>query len=465
MEFLIGIFFFACLIWVIPLLRTGAILRSAMVILVVGTVFGTPFFYIDGPIQLSIDRILWFGLMGSLFLGLRLGFTKFPKLNRADCLMAGIVGWFFIAAATGGPAVPKTNPIAPWLFFTVIPAGMYVAARVVTITKKDAEFFVSAFLGLGLYLAITAVCEWRGWHFAVFPKYIVDPEQWEFFGRARGPLMQPAGNGVLLGACLAAAISRFMNGGRAGKTIYGAIAMIMLMGMYATLTRSVWIGAALVVCIFVLLYSPRWVRVLGLIAATALAGAMFLGLKDQITNLKRDKQLTAEDAAKSVKLRPLLAIVGYEMFKDRPIKGHGLGRYKLKSVPYHANRTWGVPLEQARGYIQHNVVLSILVDTGLLGLSLFMGWVSVLTLSAWQLIRQRTSSKPMRAIGAMAIALLAVYFFNGMFHDVTLIVMVNSFLFFVGGVVVTVHQQASLPAAASQGRVLAPIPRRQPIAQ
>ena len=95
--------------------------------------------------------------------------------------------------------------------------------------------------------------------------------------------------------------------------------------------------------------------------------------------MKRDKKLTAADAEKSVKLRPLLAVVAWEMFKDRPIAGHGLGRYEQEQgsafTPIAAT---ACRLEQARNYVQHNVFLSVLVDTGLIGFGLVLSWLTMI---------------------------------------------------------------------------------------
>ena len=77
-----------------------------------------------------------------------------------------------------------------------------------------------------------------------------------------------------------------------------------------------------------LVHSPRWVRVLGLAATVLLAGAMAMGLKEQLMAFKRDKALSAADAAKSIELRPLLAAVAWEMFKDKPQPGFISSRAK-----------------------------------------------------------------------------------------------------------------------------------------
>ena len=67
------------------------------------------------------------------------------------------------------------------------------------------------------------------------------------------------------------------------------------------------------------------------------------------------------------------------MLKDAPVQGHGFGHYFQHVKPYYAIRSYGLPLEIARNYNQHNVLLSVAVDTGLIGLVMFtallVNWV------------------------------------------------------------------------------------------
>ena len=447
MNLLVALFSIAGLIWMLPVIQRGRVLVLAMITLIVGTVFGPTFFSMDGPIQLSLDRILWFAMFGLAAIGWRLSYTRVPQVNRIDWLVMAIVGWFFLSALRGGPVPTGTSPVARWLFYIAMPAGMYAIARMVDIRGKEVRWMLFGAMGLGLYLAVTAMLEITGLHQFVFPTYIRNPEQWIFFGRGRGPLMNPAGNGILISIGVTAATIGFIFAGRREKLLYGAIGLVLLGGIYATLTRSVWMGAFLAMSLVLLVYSPRWVRVVGLASVVLLGGASAMGMKDQLVRLKRDKKLKAEDAEKSMQLRPLLAVVAYEMFKDKPMTGFGFGRYMEHSSRYHSNRSYDLPLEQARRYVQHNVFLSVLVDTGLIGLSLILAWFTLLAGVSWQLARKMPSRRESQAVGLLMLGLLAAYACNGMFHDVLVIPMVHMFLFFLAGVVVTVyHRGLAVPA-------------------
>ena len=456
MNLLIAFFSIACLVWMIPVIQRGRLFVVAMLVLGVGTVFGPSFFAVDGLIQFSLDRVLWFAMFCLAAIGWRMGYVKIPKLSRMDWLVCGIAGWFFLSALRGGPVPTGSSPTARWLFYIVMPVGMYVLARLIEIRERDVRWLMGGLIALGGYLSVTAMLEVSGMQAIVFPSFIGNAESWEFYGRGRGPLMNPSGNGILISISLVAAILGCIYSARRGKLMYALISVVMLCGVYATLTRSAWLGAGFAVALVALVYSPRWVRVLGLATVVVLGGITMAGFKEQLVRMKRDKNLTAADAEKSMALRPLLAVVAWEMFKDHPIIGHGYGHYFEHNAPYHDNRSYGLPLGQARSYAQHNVFLSILVDTGLVGLMMFVAWLAMLGGIGWRLAREASSRTEARWVGMLLLGAMTAYFCNGMFQDVMIIPMVHMFLFFLAGVGVTVYEKglsATLPK-----RVLARAP-------
>ncbi len=442
MMLLVALFAVAALVWIVPVVQYGRTIQMASVVLIMGTVFGPLFFAIDGPIQISLDRLLWVAMFGLLLIRWRGGELSIPSLNRMDFLIGGLVGWLLLSTITGGEAPDRgTPPMARWIFYMAMPLGMYAVARLSSIKESDLRWIHLSLLSVGLYLAVTAVLEVTGVHAIVFPHYIVDSKDWEFFGRGRGPLMNPSGNAIVMSIALTITALGVVHSTRRMKAFYAILTTVMLAGLYCTLTRSAWMGAIGAMAIVALVHSPRWVRVLGLASVILVGGAAVTGLKDDLLRMKRDKNLTSADAEKSVQLRPLLAIVAWEMFKDKPIAGHGFGHYFAHSEPYHSIRSYGIPLENARPYAQHNVFLAILVDAGLIGLMLFVGFLIMVSASAWQLARDVGRSVLARNTGLIWLGTFAAYFFNGMFQDTTIIPMVNMFLFFTAGLAVAVAKQ------------------------
>ncbi len=102
-----------------------------------------------------------------------------------------------------------------------------------------------------------------------------------------------------------------------------------------------------------------------------------------------------------------------------------------------------MPLERARGYIPHNVLFSLLAETGLVGLGLFVGAGGFWTRDAWRLWSNAACPLWARQQGLLMLIALAVYFINGMFHDVSVMPMANMTLFFLAGVTSGLRSQAT----------------------
>jgi hypothetical protein len=154
----------------------------------------------------------------------------------------------------------------------------------------------------------------------------------------------------------------------------------------------------------------------------------------------------------SASLRPILAYIAWEMFKDYPLTGVGLGQYKNVDKYYLNDRSTGFVVENVRPYHQHNVVLSLLTETGLLGtflfIAMFAGWLR----SAYRLWCQADLPLYYRQVGLLFLTLFAAYFANGMFQDVTIVPMVHMTLFFFAGVTMGLYLQYAKPAERAESR-------------
>lgn len=439
MEILILLFALAGSVWLLPVISRGKVIHVTMVMLLSGTVVGPSFYAVDGPIQISVDRVIWLAMLGLALIQWRRGYLKIPKPTRVDCMFIALAGLVLYSVLKTDPVAKESPPLARWVFYIAMPLGTYVVMRCVKFSKEDLRFFSFALLGLGTYLALTGICEVKGWYGAVFPKYIVDEENWVFLGRARGPLLNPIVNGILMSIAAIVAINEFFRSGRRGKLIFSVLFVITVVGVYATLTRSCWLGIAGACGFIFFVHALRWVRVLGLVCAVLMVAALAAGLKDQVLALERDKALSAADAAKSVELRPLLAVVAYEMIKDKPIAGHGFGGYLRTSQPFHETRAYDLPLETVRIYQQHNTFLSLAVDTGLPGLLLLSIPLVILFFTGLTMARTNHKCGDSRRMGILMMSTVIVYFANGMFHDLLIIPMMQMFVMTIAGVCINVR--------------------------
>jgi O-antigen ligase len=141
--------------------------------------------------------------------------------------------------------------------------------------------------------------------------------------------------------------------------------------------------------------------------------------------------------AQSAKLRPMLAYVAWEMFLDHPYAGVGLGQYKYADQPYIAARQIDMPLDRIRPYHQHNVFLSLLTETGILGTLPFVWLLAGWTRLAFHVWRRVDAPLELRQTGPVFLFCVASYLANGMFQDVSIIPMVNALLFYVAGLLMS----------------------------
>ena len=122
------------------------------------------------------------------------------------------------------------------------------------------------------------------------------------------------------------------------------------------------------------------------------------------------------------------------MFLDRPLLGCGVKHHPTQAIYYLNDRTTDLPLEKARIFIQHNVFLAMLTETGLAGMGLFTLMLCFWTRDAWRLWQNRQAPLWVRQQGLLFLALMAAYLTNAMFHDVSPMPAVNMLLYFVAGV-------------------------------
>jgi O-antigen ligase len=149
---------------------------------------------------------------------------------------------------------------------------------------------------------------------------------------------------------------------------------------------------------------------------------------------KRDKDVTVEEMSRSAGLRPVFAVIAWHMFLDRPILGCGYGQYPVESTYYLSDRSTKLRLEKARIYVQHNVVLSLLTETGLIGSGLFVLLTLFWFQSGWMLWKCSQAPLLFRQQGLIMVSVLSVYLVIGMFQDLTIAWMANQMIFFLAGV-------------------------------
>lgn len=453
MEFVMVVVGLVAVVWGAVLFLRGGMIAGCLAVLLAGTCFGHAFFHLPTkPIPVTIDRLLWLLLVAQYILWRGLGKTQSKPLAWSDALLIAFLCLLGFSTFTHDWEAGGYQPAARLLFFYLMPFGLYWIARQSGLWERGTLAMFAAFAVFGLYLAATAVAERTGTNALVLPGYIASPEYPEFLGRARGPLLSPIGNGILLGTCLAALMMAWPRAGRLGKLGVLLLVLMLSAGVAATMTRSVWIGAGLGALLIVLAALPWNYRAALLVGCVAAGVALTTTRWDSLLAFKRDKALSAQETAESVQLRPILARVAWNMFRERPLWGCGYGQYVSASREHLGDRTTDLPLEKARPYIQHNTFLSLLTETGASGAGLFLAVLALWTRDAWRLWRLQNAPLWARQAGLVFLALMANYAVNAMFHDVSIIPMIHALLFFAAGTMEAITAHAGRPCSGWDSR-------------
>ena len=346
----------------------------------------------------------------------------------------------------------------------VVPLAVYWIARQIPLDRGRISLVHGVLAGLGVYLGVTGVLEITGQWWAVFPSHIADPAVGLHFGRARGPMVHSVSFGLYLGLGLLAAWLWQWRFGRLGRLLLLLPAPIMLAGIYGSYTRSVWMGTALgLMLVLALTLQGRW-RALVLGGLISAVGLLAVTRMDSLVSL--DRELPASYAGKSVELRGELAYVSWNMFLDHPLLGVGFDQFFKAKLPYLADRSTSLVLEAARDQVHHNVFLSLLTETGLVGLGLFLAMLTLWGRTAWRLASDGGLPNWVRAQGALTVGALGLYVCQALFHELSYLSMDNALLFFLAGITTGLHSQLAekgvLTVRGSRSGLLGLLPRWSP---
>lgn len=440
MEIIAAIFVVAGLLWggilwqIRPAWPEGLTFWLSFGSLAAGVVAGYDFFHRDfGPIPLTLDRVLLGMAAGILAYELLLSRPRPLRMQFIDWLVVAWLIWVAGSTLLTDFGYKGRLPLSRLLFFQAMPGVAYFVFRWNEISDRQRRLSLWVLVGLGVYLGFTGVAEWQKWHGWVFPRYIISPEFSEFLGRGRGPLLNPVINGIVMSLSGAACLLLWAFHKSWGRMVLIAAFLVITAGVVSTLTRSVWI-AYLTGLFWIGLAPLTWRSRVIVAAVTVGCGLLVVAfLAPQLNRFKRDEFVSEAEMAQSASLRPLLALVAWEMFQDHPLTGVGYGQYGKHKKPYHQLDKYDRPLQAALPYMQHNVVLSYLTELGLFGLILAAGiWTSLarMSLKLWAANR---SSLEARSWGLLLAVMLVNYLINGMFHDVSIIPMGNMLLLSLAG--------------------------------
>jgi O-antigen ligase len=424
------------LVWSTVLVLRGPLLVMAAATLVMGCCFGHDFASFKlGPVPLTMDRLALMLLLAA-YAGQRwLGRAERKPLGRTEWLLLGLIAVLAVSMLTHDFSAGDANEGSPtWRLIAgyLIPLSLYWIGRQAPLRERPLVWMHGLLAVFGIYLCVTALAEITQQWWLVYPRYIADPKVGLHFGRARGPMVMSVTLGVYLAAGLLSSWYVLRRWGRHGWLLLAAIFPLYLGAMFYSYTRSVWMGGGLAVLIVLAVsLKGRWRIMLlgGAVASMLLVG---LTLSDRILGFEREGP--ASDTRDSASMRTSFTYVSWQMFLDRPIWGVGFGQFPKAKLRYLNDRSVPLELQRIRELVHHNTLLSLLTETGLIGLGMFLAVLIAWALGAWSLIQNDAVPGWARAQALLTLALLGVLCCQLMFHELSYSPLDHGILFLMAGI-------------------------------
>lgn len=439
----------ACLglVWGSMYLLRGSLVVGCLGVILSICCFGYEFLHFEP--SLTIDRLLLVAVVSMYVMQRPIGRLDPKPFTATDAVTIGFVVYLICSMFTCDwqqTLKGHQTPLWRWIGGYLTPLILYWCAKQAPWSERTARYVQASFVVFGVYLGFTAVCEIAQAWALVFPKYIANPKVGLHFGRARGPMVHGVSFGHYQGVCLLAAWLCWLRAKGIWRVVLTCTVPIMLAGVFLSYTRSVWMGTGLglVAVLAMTLHGRARTAVLGSIALSAML--VGLTMMDKIGGFQREQ--SASDTRESADMRVSFAYVSWQMFLDRPLFGFGFGRFPVDKLPYLQDRSVDLKLEKLRPYVHHNNFLSILTDTGLVGLALFLAMFGFWLRDAWRTYR---SDAPVwvKHQSALLVGGIGVYVMQCLFHELSYTPLDNTLLFFLAGcagAVVPQHVAVAQPA-------------------
>jgi O-antigen ligase len=336
---------------------------------------------------LAIDRLAFLALVGAWFLQIVNGRRELGRLGMTEVLMLAFVVLNIASAAiphalavVGEKGEPRdlTGIILTGAF---LPFAGFVLARQVMIDRDAVRRLLWFTTIIGIYLAVTNVLWLTGPKQLVWPPDIFDESVGIHVERARGIFLNAAVTGYALVVSFATTMYLARQARQRLRPLLITAAILMIVAIGLTQTRSAWLAAALVVVFSAIMFKGfrRWYIVI-LIGVGLLVGANW----QKFTSSDREQGGVASSNEADDRLNS--AATALWAIDQKPFFGWGLGTFPNVNAVHH--KAWGdTPWERGYGIFPHDTQLGIGAELGIIGLGLWLliiGSILMTSRRAWQ---------------------------------------------------------------------------------
>jgi len=346
------------------------------------------------------------------------GRTRFRMAWPVGWVLLAIVVYFTISAAASGfetrsPITVHYRLIGGYLFPFIVFLLVLHGLRHERDFRRIAVFFSI----LGVYLTFIAWCERFEIYGLIFPRYIADAGVGIHWGRVRGPFVMSPAMGLALIYCFFSNLVLARQSSPAIRWMLRICNVLMLPAIFWTKTRSVWLSFVVCGAIWLMCSKRRMARAVTVPLLLALALVVAVANMEGFLSEDRDKGGVTD--LEPILLRIGLAQMTWHMVADHPLTGVGFGHFRDHapdfaqdpSSPYYAFSSTAM---------EHNNLLSVLAETGVIGLVLYVTAIALLIAQSIQLYRKLPATAPgfiNRDLLVLYWILAAAFLIDGFFRE------------------------------------------------
>jgi O-antigen ligase len=340
-----------------------------------------------------------------------------------------------------------------WLSSSFAPILGFMYAKYFVSEEKHLRTLMIAFVSLSVYFWVTCVGERFGIDQIVWPKAILNRDigiSW--FGRSRGPFLQPGITGQFLGWYMMVQV--FLLSRRLSVPVRALLVVNLCLcafGTFLTYTRGPWLATVVGLLAMVVLRPRyrRFVAVAAVLGALLVAGNAVRPAQDEFLSERLSTTNTIDN-----RLGFLAAAT--RMIGANPLFGVGYFRY-LDELPNYNHGTY-IPLY---GYVArgagkdvpiHDMFIGRAAEEGLVSLALVAWLLVVLWHHFWRRWREATGNSWFdRDFLALYAGVMVSYIVNGMTLDYRYFDFVNVLPMFMSGILIGYHPAPASPVFPAAG--------------
>lgn len=386
---------------------------------------------IDMP-NLSLDRMLWCFLAAYYLFALFMGRISLKRrMTELLMLILFCLAFFSVVKMKGVSMSRELLNIYSLLFNTYIaPFSVFVIAKDFIQDENKVRKLFTFLSVILLYLSLTAIFEHFRLNAFVFPRDIMNPNLGIHFGRARGPFLQAAINGTVMGILCITNLYMVFNARRGFRLFFIVIAVISPLAVFFTYTRAAWLGLV-ASFIFISFLNPRFRKYIW--------GLIFLGaiitvpLHAKVLDI--DKVVARSSSMSPIYDRINLYYTYFNMIKDRPLLGFGFANFSNYSHEYFSTMRRENPYQFVIPEI-HDSFMGVLVELGLTGFLIFMSILAVVFSKSIYLYRHSVPDGFLgRGIVVVFWGVAIIYLVNALFIDMKFHQFQNALFYMIAGII------------------------------